>query len=117
LAFPADKGGTTLRGGAHGVDPLLEVKSKPLGSGIPGSLRAYPDEVEVRTVLSPREVEVKTARYDEISRIEIDRGMAFAELKVETRGLLGGKTLLVTGLSEQDAERAKAFIEERIARS
>ncbi len=43
--------------------------------------------------------------------------MAFAELKVETRGLLGGKTLRVTGLSEQDAERAKAFIEERMARN
>jgi hypothetical protein len=98
------------------MDPLLEVKSKPLGSGIPGSLRAYPQEVEVRTVLSPREVDVQSVRYEEISRIEIERGMAYSELKVKTRGLLGGKTLRVTGLSEQDAEGAKAFIEERMAR-
>ena len=94
---------------------MLEVKTKPLGSGIPASLKAYPEEVEVRTVRSPREVEVQTARYDEISEVEIERGMTFAELKVKTRGLLRGKTLLVPGLSEQDAERAKAFIEERIA--
>jgi len=102
----------------RGMDPLLVVKTKPLGSGIPGSLKAYPEEVEIRTVRSPREVEVKTARYDEISKVEIERGMTFADLKVETRGkLLGGETLLVTGLSEQDAERAKAFIEERMARA
>jgi hypothetical protein len=44
------------------VDPLLEVKSKPLGSGIPGSLRAYPEEVELRTVRSPREVDVQRVR-------------------------------------------------------
>jgi hypothetical protein len=99
------------------VDPLLEIKTKPLGSGIPGSLRAYPEEVEVRIVRSPREVDVQTVRYDEISKVEIERGMAFAELKVKKRGkLLGGETLRVTGLSEQDAERAKAFIEERMAR-
>jgi hypothetical protein len=62
-------------------------------------------------------VDVQTLRYDEISRVEIERGMTFAELKVKKRGkLLGGETLHVTGLSEQDAERAKAFIEERIAR-
>jgi hypothetical protein len=99
------------------VDPLLEIKTKPLGSGIPGSLKADPEEVEVRTVRSPREVGVQTLRYDEISRVEIERVMTFAELKVKKRGkLLGGETLRVTGLSEQDAERAKAFIEERIAR-
>lgn len=98
-----------------GMDPLLVVKTKPLGSGIPGSLKAYSEEVEVRTVRSPREVEVKSARYDEISKVEIERGMSFAELKLKTRGLLGGETLLVAGLSEKDAERAKAFIEERMA--
>jgi hypothetical protein len=99
------------------VDPLLEIKTKPLGSGIPGSLKADPEKVEVRTVRSPREVDVQTLRYDEISRVEIERGMTFAELKVKKRGkLLGGETLRVTGLSEQDAERAKAFIEEHIAR-
>lgn len=99
------------------MDPLLEIKTKPLGSGIPGSLKADPEKVEVRTVRSPREVDVQTLRYDEISRVEIERGMTFAELKVKKRGkLLGGETLRVTGLSEQDAERAKAFIEERIAR-
>ena len=98
------------------MDPLLEIKTKPLGSGIPASLKAYPEEVEVRTVRSPREVEVKTARYDEISKVEIERGMTFAELKVKKRGkLLGGETLRVTGLSEQDAARAKEFIEERMA--
>jgi hypothetical protein len=58
---------------------------------------------------------VQTVRYDEISKVEIDRGMTFAELKVKKRGLLSGKTLLVTGLSVEDAERAKAFIEERMA--
>jgi hypothetical protein len=58
---------------------------------------------------------VQTVRYDEISKAEIDRGMTFAELKVKKRGLLSGKTLLVTGLSVEDAERAKAFIEERMA--
>ncbi len=99
------------------MDPLLEIKTKPLGSGIPGSLKADPEKVEVRTVRSPREVDVQTLRYDEISRVEIERGMTFAELKVKKRGkLLGGETLRVTGLSEQDAERAKAYIEERIAR-
>jgi hypothetical protein len=97
------------------MDPLLEVKSKTLGTGIQGSLRAYPEEVEVRTVHSPREVEVQTARYDEISEVEIDRGMTFADLEVSTRGFLRGKTLLVRGLSVEDAERAKAFIEERMA--
>jgi hypothetical protein len=98
------------------MDPLLEIKSKTLGTGIPASLKAYPEELEVRTVRSPREVDVQTARYDEISKVEIERGMTFAELKVKTRGkLLGGKTLRVTGLSEQDAERAKAFLDERLA--
>jgi hypothetical protein len=98
------------------MDPLLVVKSKAMGTGIPASLKAYPEEVEVRTVRSPREVDVQTARYDEISEVEIERGMTFADLKLKTRGkLLGGETLLVTGLSEQDAERAKAFIEERMA--
>ena len=58
---------------------------------------------------------MQTVRYDEISKAEIDRGMTFAELKVKKRGLLSGKTLLVTGLSVEDAERAKAFIEERMA--
>jgi hypothetical protein len=62
-----------------------------------------------------RTVDVQTARYDEISKLEIERGTAFAELKVKTRGkLLGAKTLRVTRLSEQDAERAKAFIEEHM---
>ena len=58
---------------------------------------------------------MQTARYDEISKVEIDQGIAFAELKVKTRGLLSGKTLLVGGLSVEDAERAKVFIEERVA--
>jgi hypothetical protein len=97
------------------MDPLFEVKSKTLGTGIQGTLRAYPEEVEVRTVHSPRDVEVQTVRYDEISAVEIDRGMAHADLEVSTQGLLRGKTLLVRGLSVPDAERAKAFIEERMA--
>jgi hypothetical protein len=97
------------------MEPLLEVKSKTMGTGIQGTLRAYPEEVEVRTVHSPREVEVQTARYDEISKVEVDRGMTFADLEVKTRGLLRGKSLLVRGLSVEDAERAKAFIEERMA--
>jgi len=97
------------------MEPLLEVKSKALGTGVPASLKAYPEQVEVRTVRSPREVEVQTARYDEISKVEIDRGMTFAELKVKTRRLLSGKTLLVGGLGVEDAEHAKAFIEERVA--
>jgi hypothetical protein len=58
---------------------------------------------------------VQAARYVEITGVEIERGVNFAELRVKTRGLLGGKTLHVTGLGEQDAERAKAFIEERMA--
>ncbi len=39
--------------------------------------------------------------------------MTFAELKAKTRGFLRGKSLLVGGLSVEDAERAKAFLEER----
>jgi hypothetical protein len=97
------------------MEPLLEVKSKALGTGLQGSLKAYPEEVEVRTVRSPREVDVQTVRYDEISKVEIERGMTFAELKVKTRGLLRGKSLLVAGLNVGDAEHAKAFIEERMA--
>ena len=96
------------------MEPLFEVKSKALGTGVPASLKAYPEQVEVRTVRSPREVDVQTARYDEISKVEIDRGMTFAELKLKTRGLLSGETLLVTGLSVEDAERAKVFIEEHM---
>ena len=96
------------------MEPLFEVKSKALGTGVPASLKAYPEQVEVRTVRSPREVDVQTARYDEISKVEIDRGMTFAELKLKTRGLLTGETLLVTGLSVEDAERAKVFIEEHM---
>ena len=57
---------------------------------------------------------MQTARNDEMSKVEIDRGMTFAELKVKTRGLLSGETLLDTGLSVEDAEHAKAFIEERV---
>ncbi len=97
------------------MEPLLEVTSKALGTGVPASLKAYPEQVEVRTVRSPREVDVQMVRYDEISKVEIERGMTFAELKLKTRGLLSGETLLVTGLSVEDAERAKAFIEERMA--
>jgi hypothetical protein len=97
------------------MDPLFEVKSKTRGTGIQGTLRAYPQEVEVRTVHSPRDVEVQSARYDDIAKGEIDRGMAHADLEVSTRGLLRGKTLVVRGLSVADAERAKAFIEERMA--
>jgi hypothetical protein len=65
----------------------------------------------------PREVDVQAVRYDAISRVEIERGMTFAELKVKKRGELQGvgETLRLTGLGEQDAERAKAFIEERTA--
>ena len=97
------------------MEPLFEVKSKALGTGVPASLKAYPEQVEIRTVRSPREVDVQTVRYDEISRVEIERGTTFAELTVKTRGLLRGKTLLVGGLSVEDAERAKAFIEEHMA--
>ncbi len=97
------------------MEPLLEVKSKTLGTGVPASLKAYPEQVEVRTARSPRDVDVQTVRYDEISKVEIDRGMTFAELKVKTRGFLRGKSLVVGGLSVEDAERAKAFIEERVA--
>jgi hypothetical protein len=97
------------------MEPLFEVKSKTLGTGVPASLKVYPDQVEVRTVRSPREVDVQTVRYDEISELEIERGMTFADLVVKTRGLLHGKTLLVRGLSVEDAEDAKAFVEERMA--
>jgi hypothetical protein len=97
------------------MDPLFEVKSKTLGTGIQGTLRAYPEEVEVRTVHSPRDVEVQSARYDDISKVEIDRGMTFADLKIKTSGLLRGETLLIRGLGVEDAERATAFIEERMA--
>ncbi len=81
------------------MDPLLEVKSKTLGTGIQGSLRAYPEEVEVRTVHSPREVEVQTAGYDEIPEVEIDRGMTFADLEVSTRGFLRGRPYLLGALA------------------
>jgi hypothetical protein len=97
------------------MEPLLEVKSKALGTGVPASLKAYPEQVEVRTVRSPRDVDVKTVRYDEISKVEIEQGMTFAELKVKTRGFLRGKSLRVGGLSVEDAEHAKAFLEERMA--
>ncbi len=80
------------------MDPLFEVKSKTLGTGIQGTLRAYPEEVEVRTVHSPRDVEVQSARYDDISKVEINRGMTFADLKMKTSGLLRGETLLIRGL-------------------
>jgi hypothetical protein len=60
-------------------------------------------------------VEVQSARYDDIAKVEIDRGMTFAELKIKTSGLLRGETLLVRGLGVEDAERTKAFIEERMA--
>ncbi len=66
------------------MKPLLEVTSKALGTGVPASLKAHPEQVEVRTVRSPREVDVQTVRYDEISKVEIERGMTFAELKVKT---------------------------------
>jgi hypothetical protein len=56
------------------------------------------EEVKVRTVYSPRNVEVQTARYDDVSKVEIDRGMTFADLKIKTRGLLRGETLQVRGL-------------------
>jgi hypothetical protein len=64
------------------MDPLPEVKSKTLGTGIPSRLRAYPEEVEVRTVHFTREEEVQTGRYDEISEGMIDRGMTVADLGV-----------------------------------
>jgi hypothetical protein len=35
------------------MEPLLEVTSKALGTGVPASLKAYPEQVEVRTVRSP----------------------------------------------------------------
>src|SRR3712207_2897423 len=47
-------------GGHKGMEPLLEVKSKALGTGVPASLKAYPEKVEVRTVRSPRDVDVNT---------------------------------------------------------
>jgi hypothetical protein len=97
------------------MDPLLVVKSKTLGTGIQGTLKAYPEEVEVRTVHSPRNVDVQTARYDDISKVEIDRGTTFADLKIKTQGLLRGETLQVRGLGVEDAEHAKAFIEERVS--
>jgi hypothetical protein len=62
-------------------------------------------------------VDVNTVRYDEISKVDIERGMTFAELKLKTRGFLRGKTLQVEGLSVEDAERTKAFLEERVARA
>ena len=97
------------------MEPLLEVTSKALGTGVPASLKAYSEQVEVRTVRSPRDVDVKRVRYDEISKVEMEQGMTFAKLKVKTRGFLRGKSLLVGSLSVEDAEHAKAFLEERIA--
>jgi hypothetical protein len=79
------------------MEPLLEGESKVLRTGVPASLKAYPEQVEVSAVRSPRDVDVQTARYDEISKVEIERGLTFAELKVKTRGLLSRETLLVGG--------------------
>jgi hypothetical protein len=94
--------------------PLLEAKT--LASGVfrtarPARLLAFEDAIEVRTAVNPLKKDVQRVRYDQVAQVSEKLGLIFADLVVETRG---GDTLLVPGLTRQEARHVGAFIRERM---
>jgi hypothetical protein len=93
--------------------PLLEAKT--IASGVfrtarPARLLAFEDAIEVRTAVNPLKKDVQRVRYDQVAQVSEKLGLIFADLVVETRG---GDTLLVPGLTRQEARHVGAFIRER----
>jgi hypothetical protein len=93
---------------------LLEAKT--VASGVfrtarPARLLAFEDTIEIRTATTPVKKDVQRVRYDQVAQVSERLGVIFADLVVGTRG---GDTLLVPGLTRQEARHVGAFIRERM---
>jgi hypothetical protein len=96
---------------ASNEQPVLEAKtaaSAVFRKARPARLLAFEDTIEVRTAASPvKTLDAQRVRYDQVAQVSDTLGLIFADLGVETRG---GDTLLVPGLTRQEAKHVGAFI-------
>jgi hypothetical protein len=99
---------------ANNEQPLLEARTAASGvfrTARPARLLAFEDTIEVRTATTPIKKDVQRVRYEQVAQVSEKVGLIFADLVVETRG---GDTLLVPGLTRQEARHVGAFIRERM---
>jgi hypothetical protein len=78
------------------------------------TLRVFEDRVECTQPGLVGSGSTDSVRYDQIAQVFIDRGLRWSRLAIQTTG---GGGFGIAGINKNEAETAKALIEERIARS
>ncbi|HVS84224.1 MAG TPA: SHOCT domain-containing protein [Gaiellaceae bacterium] len=92
---------------------LRESRVDKLGQNRqPMWLRVYDDRVECQKPGVWTRGSTDTIRYEQMAQVIVARGMVWSSLSVETNGGGGFK---IDGLKKDDADRAKALMDDRIA--
>lgn len=92
--------------------PLMELEESLIYGLWPKRLRIFQDRIETQDFVLLRETS-ESRKYGWVDHVTVSGRRSFANLLIRSHW---GKPILMRGLSKDDAERAKALIEERAAR-
>lgn len=104
-----------MRGLGAGVvgAPLMEIEESWVFGMFPTRLLIFEDRFEVRGFELLRE-KVEPKRYDRVERVVVSGEGWLSNLVISEKE---GRPILIRGVSRDEAERAAALIEERVARA
>lgn len=92
--------------------PLMELEESLVYGLWPKRLRIFEDRIETQSFVLLRET-TESRKYGWVDHVVISGGRPFANLLIRSHW---GKPILMRGLNKDAAERAKALIEERVAK-
>ena len=93
--------------------PLMELEESYVFGMFPTRLLIFEDRIEVRDFELLRE-RTESRGYDRVDRVVVSGEGWLANLLISEKGQ---RPILIRGVNKDDAERAGALIEERVARS
>jgi hypothetical protein len=93
--------------------PLMELEESLVYGLWPKRLRIFEDHIETQSFVLLRET-TESRKYGWVDHVVISGERPFANLLIRSHW---GKPILMRGLNKDAAERAKALIEERVARA
>src|SRR5258707_829929 len=90
------------------------LASAVFASARPIEIKIFADRIEEHQPGLPGRASIRTLRYDQIAQIRLNRGLKWSSISIESTG---GHSLVIPHLGREDAETAKALIEEQLTRA
>jgi hypothetical protein len=98
---------------------VASARKRGLGSAVfasarPVEVKIFADRIEEHQPGLPGRASIRTLRYDQIAQIRLNRGLKWSSISIESTG---GHSIVIPHLGREDAETAKALIEEQLTRT